>query len=84
MIDVESVLYELCGDKRVFDPECDLVESGIMDSYAFIELFACLEGEGIEINPTRIDRNLLRSVEGIKSLIREHGGVLRTDDPRVR
>lgn len=43
-----------------------------MDSYAFIELFARLEELGIEIQPTRIDRNKLRSIEGIKQLVDDY------------
>ena len=69
MIDVKSLLYELCEDERVFDPEIDLIESGLLDSFAMIELFSALEEEGIELQPTRIDRSLLRSVKGIESLI---------------
>ncbi len=69
MIDVKKLLYELCEDERVFDPEIDLIESGLMDSFAMIELFTALEDEGIELQPTRIDRNLLRSVKGIETLI---------------
>ena len=69
MIDVEQLLYELCEDDRVFDPEIDLIESGLMDSLAMIELFSALEDEGIELQPTRINRDLLRSAAGIKTMI---------------
>ncbi len=69
MIEVQKLLYELCEDERVFDPEIDLIESGLMDSLAMIELFSALEDEGIELQPTRIDRDLLRSVKGIEALI---------------
>ena len=71
MIDVKQLLYEICEDQRVFDPDVDLIESGLMDSYAMIELFTFLEEKGIEIYPTRIDRNLLRSVKGIETLIKK-------------
>ncbi len=71
MIDVTQLLYEICEDQRVFDPDVDLIESGLMDSYAMIELFTFLEEKGIEIHPTRIDRNLLRSVKGIETLIKK-------------
>ena len=49
----------------------ELVDSGLLDSFAFIELFSKLEDFGIIIQPTRIDRNLLRTVEGIERLIEE-------------
>ena len=71
MIDVTQLLYEICEDQRVFDPDVDLIESGLMDSYAMIELFTFLEEKGIEIHPTRSDRNLLRSVKGIETLIKK-------------
>lgn len=72
MIDVKKVLYEICEDKKVYDEGIDLVESGLLDSYAFIELFSRLEDEGIVIQPTRIDRNQLRTVKGIEKLIKEY------------
>ncbi len=72
MIDVEKLLYEIIEDDRIFDKDIDLIESGLLDSYAFIELFSRLEDMGINIQPTRIDRNKLRSIEGIRELIKEH------------
>ena len=74
MIDVKKLLYEIIEDDRIFDKEIDLVESGLLDSYAFIELFSRLEDMGINIQPTRIDRNKLRSIEGIEEIIKENGG----------
>ena len=71
MIDVKKLLYEICDDKRVYDDNIDLMESGILDSYAFIELFSRLEDEGIILHPTRIDRTKLRTVHGIEELLRE-------------
>lgn len=72
MIDVTKLLFEICEDERVFDSECDLFESGLMDSYAFISLFSTLEDYGIEIFPTRIDRELLRTPKGIQKLIDDY------------
>lgn len=66
-----DLLYEICGDKRVYNPDCELIESGLLDSYAIIELFSRLEDEGIEINPARIDRSLLKTPAGIEKLIEE-------------
>lgn len=71
MTDVYQLLYEICEDKRVFETGIDLVEAGLMDSYAMIELFSYLEDQGIEIQPTRIDRNLLRTAKGIETLIQK-------------
>ena len=71
MIDVGKLLYEICENERVFEPDTELLESGILDSLAFIELFTRLEDEGIELQPTRIDRNKLRTPQLIEQLIRE-------------
>ena len=71
MIDVKQMLYELCEDEGVFDEDIDLIDSGLLDSYAFIELFSRLEDAGIELHPTRIDREQLRTVAGIEKLIRD-------------
>ena len=71
-IDIKKILYEICEDEAVYDDKIDLVDSGLLDSYAFIELFSRLEDEGITIQPTRIDRNKLRTINGIKELIEEH------------
>lgn len=72
MINVEDILYEICDDINVYKKDIDLVESGLLDSYAFIELFTRLEDEGIYLQPTRVDRNKLRSVSGIRELISEY------------
>ncbi len=71
MTDIKELLYEICDDDRVFDEEIDLVESGLLDSYATIELLSRIEEEGTEIQITRIDRELLRTVKGIEKLIEE-------------
>lgn len=72
MIDVKKLLYEIIEDDRIFDKDVDLIESGLLDSYAFIELFSRLEDMGINIQPTRIDRNKLRSVDGVEEIVKEH------------
>ncbi|MBQ4117605.1 MAG: hypothetical protein IJD08_01335 [Oscillospiraceae bacterium] len=69
MTDIRKILYEICEDERVFDEETDLIESGLLDSYAVIELFCRLEDEGTELQITQIDRELLRTAKGIEELI---------------
>ena len=73
MIDVKKILYEICEDDNVYNPDYDLVENGLLDSYAFIELFSALEDEGVEIYPTQIDRERLRTPKSIEDLVREMG-----------
>lgn len=72
MKDLKEILMEICEDERVLDSSIDLLESGILDSFAFIELFSYLEDEGIELQPTRIDRDSLRSIDGIQKLIDDY------------
>lgn len=72
MIDVPALLYEICEDEAVYEPDIDLLDSGLLDSYAFIELFTVLEDYGVFLQPTRIDRNLLRTVNGIEKLIADY------------
>lgn len=69
MIDVYKLLYEICGDERVFDLEFDLFEEETLDSYAFIELLTQLDENGIEIHPTRVDKSLFRTSGSIQSLV---------------
>lgn len=71
MIDIEKLLFEICEDEKVYDKNIDLIDSDLLDSYSMIILFSKLEDLGITIYPTRIDRDLLRSVDGIKKLIEE-------------
>lgn len=71
-IDILKLLYEICEDEGVYEKGIDLIESGLLDSYAFIELFSKLEDYGIDIQPTRIDRNKLRTIEGIEELINDY------------
>lgn len=68
-MEITKLLYEICEDERVLDPDAELLESGMMDSYAMIELFSRLEDEGIFLYPTRIDRSLLKTPRGIEQLI---------------
>ena len=70
MIDVKQLLFEICGDGRVFDDGVDLLDEEILDSLAMIDLFTELEETyGVVIHPTRVDRELLRTPDGIAALI---------------
>lgn len=72
MINIPDLLYEICEDENVYNPDFDLIESEIFDSYAFIEFFSRLEDNGIIIQPTRIDRSLLRTPKTMEQLVKEH------------
>lgn len=74
MTDVDAILREVCGEEAVRDPDFDLLESGVLDSLAMIELFSRLEEEGVELQPTRIDRELLRTPRSIRRMVAQYGG----------
>ena len=70
-MDVNKFICEICGlDEPLKDDE-ELIESGILDSLAIIELISALEEEDIIIHLTRIDRNRLKTVSSINRLIEE-------------
>ena len=72
MINVCDILFSICEDENVYNKDFDLIESGVLDSFSFIELFSKLEECGIMIHPTRIDRNRLRTPNAIEQLIEEY------------
>lgn len=66
---IKDILYEVCDDERVYDEDVDLLEE-VIDSMALIELFSKLEEEfEIEIQPTEMPIDSLRTIDGIKELI---------------
>jgi aryl carrier-like protein len=69
MFNLEQVLLEICGDEEVLKDGVDLIESGYLDSYAFIELFEAIEDAGIDISPTQIKREDLRDLKRLKKVI---------------
>lgn len=71
-IDIPKLLFEICEDENVYDPDYDLIESGALDSMAFIELFSAFEDYGIELYPTQIDREQLRTPRKIEKLINDY------------
>lgn len=71
-INIYDLLYSICENENVYNKNFDLIESGLLDSFAFIELFSKLENLGILIYPTRIDRNMLRTPGTLEELIKEN------------
>ncbi len=71
MIDICEILYSICEDENVYNKDFDLIESGLLDSFAFIELFSKLEDMDIVIQPTRINKELLRTPASIEKLVHE-------------
>ena len=71
MINVSEILYTLTEDKNVYNKDYDLIESGLLDSFAFIALLGELEDFGIVIQPTRVPLERFKTVNEIEKLIEE-------------
>lgn len=71
ILDVNKFICEICGLDKPLDENEELIESGILDSLAIIELVSALEDEDIIIHLTRIDRSRLKTVALINDLIEE-------------
>ena len=69
---IRNLLVRVCGTEEALDESIDLIDNGILDSLAFIELLAELDFEGISIQPTQIDRNRFRNVNSIIELVKEY------------
>lgn len=67
--EVAALLCDACGLETPPAPDEDLLESGLLDSLALIELLAALEDAGYRIHPTRMDRGCFRSVRAICDLL---------------
>ena len=68
---VKEILLRVCGPGALA-PGAELIETGVLDALAFIVLLAELEDRGIEIQPTQVDRNQFRTVNGIIALARQY------------
>ena len=69
---IRNLLVRVCGTEVALDDSIDLIDSGILDSLAFIELLTELDFEGISIQPTQVDRNCFRNVNSIIELVKEY------------
>ena len=65
--EIRGILIKVCGEGADADG-LDLIESGLMDSLAIIELLNELEDIGIEIQPTEVDRNAFATFSGILAI----------------
>lgn len=66
---IKDILYSVCDDERVYEDGIDLLEE-VIDSMALIEFISVLEDEfSIDVSPTEIPLNNLRTIEGITEFI---------------
>ncbi len=66
--DIIGILTEVCAQGGSILPETELLDSGRLDSLAFIELLNALEDRGIDIQPTRVQRECFRTPVSITVL----------------
>lgn len=64
-----DLIVQACGTPRALDDTVDLVDSGLMDSLARITLFEGLEDLGVELSPTQVRPDTLRSARAILDLV---------------
>lgn len=72
-IKVEQVirlLEEFCEHDEPIQPQTELLDSGLLDSLAFIELLNSLEDMGCVIQPTRCPMSCFSTPESIAELCR--------------
>ena len=72
MININKALEQICNDKRVNNDNFDLIENNLLDSYTIIALFAFFEDNDIELYPTRVKREDLRTPGSIKRLVKKY------------
>lgn len=68
---VRRILVDACGSEEVLRQGIDLLDSGLLDSLGLISLLDGLEDIGIVIQPTQVDRNEFRTLEGIFNLCKK-------------
>ena len=66
---VLKILNSICDSSEPIFVDTELLDSGMLDSLAMIEFFNELEDIGIEIQPTKINREQLHNAKLITDLI---------------
>lgn len=70
---VREILLNVCGPEAL-EPNVDLLESGLLDSLAMIELLEALADIGVEIQPTEIEKDCFCTVENIARTAERYAG----------
>lgn len=65
-----DLIARACGTPRALEEGVDLIESGLMDSLARITLFEGLEDLGVELSPTQLPPDALRSARSLLAAVR--------------
>ena len=68
-----EILKETCNKSNVDYKNCDLIESGVLESLALMQLLASLEDEyGIEIDIDDVDEENFSTVAEIVNLVNSY------------
>jgi D-alanine--poly(phosphoribitol) ligase subunit 2 len=70
-----EILEKICDDEAVReDLEMDLMEEGLMDSIAVVELIVAIEEEfGVALSPTEYEKEDWSTVRKIEKILKEKG-----------
>lgn len=70
-----EIVGKVCGGElRREDLDLDLLEEGLLDSLAFVELTVALEDEfGVRLPPTEYEKEALATVRKIEKILSEKG-----------
>ena len=66
---IAEILREATGGLHEIDPETELLDSGILDSFALIQLFNALEDRGVALQPTQVRREEMKTPAAIAEAI---------------
>lgn len=69
MINVKSFIEESTG--TTIKESDDLIELGILDSLAIINLLSYLEDMGLDVSITRIDKNIFKNINSLQEYVNE-------------
>lgn len=65
---IAALLNEFCDHGAEITPDTELLESGLLDSLAFIELLNALEDMGCQLSPARTPRESFATARSIAGL----------------
>ena len=74
--EVLKILNYICEADEPILSDTELLDSGLLDSLAMIDLFNELEDIGVEIQPTKIEMGQLRTAKLIANFIETESNYL--------
>lgn len=68
---ITDLLRGFCENGEAIEPDTELLESGLLDSYAFLQLLTSLEDAGCEIQPTQHPSGSFATARSIAAICAE-------------